>query len=359
MAEDPESKTEEATPRKLEEARKKGDVAKSPDVSSWLSLAGATAVIGLGGPFFVTQMAEGMMPFIASPHAFVGALSSGAGPELTLQTIWPVLPFLAAIAGATILGGAGGSLIQSGLLWTTEKLKPDLKRLNPIEGFKRLFGIDGQVQFLKTLLKLIATLGIAWWALEPYAADLPNLAAMDPAAQLPFAQEVFIRLIAAVLVLLGVLAGADWLWQRFRFAKKMRMSREELKEDFKQSEGDPHVKARLKQIRAERSRKRMMANVPKATVVITNPTHYAVALRYEPGEDAAPVCVAKGVDTLALKIREVAAAHGVPLVEDVPLARALYAAIDVDETIPRQHFEAVAKIIGFVFARKQGRRAGG
>jgi len=136
----------------------------------------------------------------------------------------------------------------------------------------------------------------------------------------------------------------------------MKMTKEELKEDYKQSEGDPHVKAKLKQIRAQRSRQRMMQNVPKATVIVTNPTHYSVALRYEPGDgDPAPICVAKGVDALALRIREVAREHRVPIVENVPLARALYAAVDVDETIPREHFEAAAKIIGFVMQQRKGR----
>ena len=141
-----------------------------------------------------------------------------------------------------------------------------------------------------------------------------------------------------------------------RFAKRMRMTKEELKEDYKQSEGDPHVKAKLKQIRMQRSRKRMMQAVPTATVIVTNPTHYSVALRYEPDKgDAAPICVAKGVDALAMKIREVAREHDVPIVENVPLARALYAAVDVDETIPREHFEAAAKVIGFVMQKRRRR----
>jgi flagellar biosynthetic protein FlhB len=182
------------------------------------------------------------------------------------------------------------------------------------------------------------------------------MAAMEPVAVLEFSRTLLVALFSAVLAFLGVGAMLDWLWQRQRFMARMRMSREELKEDFKQTEGDPHVKARVKQIRVQRAKKRMMANVPKATVVITNPTHFAVALRYVAGETAAPVCMAKGVDSLALKIREVAGAHDIPIVEDPPLARALYATVDVDESIPREHFEAVAKVIGFVMAPKRGRK---
>src|SRR6185437_4299812 len=142
----------------------------------------------------------------------------------------------------------------------------------------------------------------------------------------------------------------DWFWQRQRFLTRMRMTKEELKEDFRQSEGDPHIKARQKQLRNERARRRMIQAVPEATVVVMNPTHYAVALKYDAGETPAPLCVAKGLDTLALKIREVAEAHNVPVIEDPPLARALYAAVEVDEAIPPAHYEAVAKIIGFILA---------
>jgi flagellar biosynthesis protein FlhB len=146
------------------------------------------------------------------------------------------------------------------------------------------------------------------------------------------------------------------LWQRYRFMERMKMTKEEQKEDFRQSEGDPHIKARLRQLRVERSRRRMMQNVPKATVVVMNPTHFAVALRYQSGETAAPLCLAKGIDSLALKIREVAEANNVPIVEDAPLARALYATVEIDQTIPREHYEAVAKVIGFVMRQAKKRR---
>ena len=351
---DPESKTEEATPRKLADARKKGDVAKSPDVASALSLMGAAAVILMSGGWFATSIARQLLPFIAEPHAMIGGLETGAGVEIGAQALWAVAPFLGAVMLATILGGAGGNLAQSGLVFTGEKLKPDWSKVNPLSGFKRIFGPDGLVQFIKTFLKLIAVGVICWLVLKPHLRELENMAAMSPALILPMARDLAVSLLVSALVFLGFTAGADYIWQRFRFAERMKMSKEELKEDYKQSEGDPHVKAKLKQIRAQRSRQRMMQNVPKATVIVTNPTHYSVALRYETG-DVAPVCVAKGVDALALRIREVAREHAVPIVENVPLARALYAAVDVDETIPREHFEAAAKVIGFVMQRRKGR----
>ena len=353
-APDPESKTEEATPRKLADARKKGDVAKSPDVASALSLMGAAAVILMSGGWFATSIAEQLVPFIAQPHTMMGGLDAGAGVEIGTRAIWAMAPFLGAVMLATILGGAGGNLAQSGLIFTGEKLKPDWSKVSPLKGFKRIFGPDGLVQFVKTFLKLLAVGVICWLVLKPHVRELEALAAMSPAMILPFTRDLAVALLVATLVFMGFTAGADYLWQRFRFAERMKMTKEETKEDYKQSEGDPHVKAKLKQIRAQRSRQRMMQNVPKATVIVTNPTHYSVALRYDTG-DAAPVCVAKGVDALALRIREVAREHKVPIVENVPLARALYAAVDVDETIPREHFEAAAKIIGFVMQKRKGR----
>ncbi|MDI6624083.1 MAG: flagellar biosynthesis protein FlhB [Brevundimonas sp.] len=353
-APDPDSKTEEATPRKLADARKKGDVAKSPDVASALSLMGAAAVILMSGGWFATSMAEQLLPFIASPHAMMGGLDAGAGVEIGARALWAIAPFLGAVMLATIVGGAGGNLAQSGLIFTGEKLKPDWSKVNPLKGFKRIFGPDGLVQFLKTFLKLAAVVLICWLVLRLHVRELENMAAMSPAMILPMTRDLAIALMVSALVFLGFTAGADYIWQRYRFAERMKMTKEEIKEDYKQSEGDPHVKAKLKQIRAQRSRQRMMQNVPKATVIVTNPTHYSVALRYETG-DAAPVCVAKGVDALALRIREVAREHKVPIVENVPLARALYAAVDVDETIPREHFEAAAKVIGFVMQKRKGR----
>ena len=224
-----------------------------------------------------------------------------------------------------------------------------------MSGFKRLFGLDSFVQFLKSVVKVLLTAAIAWWILKPFLPQLSNLPAMDPAAMLPFSADILRRLVFAVGALLLAIAGADWMWQRQRFMKRQRMTKEELKEDYKQSEGDPHVKARQKQLRNERARRRMMQAVPQATVVVMNPTHYAVALKYEAGESGAPLCVAKGLDGLALKIRAVAEEAGVPVIEDAPLARALYAAVEIDDVIPPAHYEAVAKIIGFILGA--GRRA--
>lgn len=350
---DKESKTEDPTGKKLDDARKKGDVAKSMDVPQWTSLAAAFAVMAIGGGWMVRDLAHKLLPFIASPHAFE---MSGEGARTMM---WSAMVTVAAPIGAVMLtaavAGAAGSLLQTGLLFSPEKIKPDLKKLSPLAGWKRLFGVDALVQFGKSTVKLIAIAVVVWMTFKPHARELETLVALQPAALLPLARDMLISMFTAVLVLLALGAGFDWFWQRHRWMTRMKMSREEVKEDYKSTEGDPHVKAKLKQIRLEKSRKRMMQNVPSATVVVMNPTHYAVALKYEPGEMAAPLCVAKGMDAVALRIRDLAREHGVEVIEDPPLARALFATVEVDQAIPRQHFEAVATIIGFILGKKTRR----
>ena len=355
MAEEPdkESKTEDPTAKRLDDARKKGDVAKSMDVPQWTALAAAYAVMAVGGGWMVRNLAEAMLPFIASPHAFE---MSGEGLRKVMWTA--MLAFgipVGLIMLTAALAGAAGSLVQIGLLFSPEKIKPDFKKLSPMQGWKRLFGADALFQFAKSTIKLIAIVIVVWLTFKPHARELETLVALPPAAMLPLTRDLLMSMFGSVLLLLLVGAGFDWFWQRHRWMTRMKMSLQEVKEDYKSTEGDPHIKAKLKQLRMEKSRKRMMQAVPTATVVVMNPTHYAVALKYEPGETAAPVCVAKGMDALALRIRDMAREHGVEVVEDPPLARALYAAVDVDQTIPHQHFEAVATIIGFILGKRKRR----
>jgi flagellar biosynthetic protein FlhB len=346
------SKTEEPTPRKLDEARKKGDVVKTPDLSSLASLAAAATVIALAGGWMSRNLAQALEPFLAHPDQM--SFERGGGVDIARHAMLAAAPVLLAVMAAAAAAGAAGNLVQTGLMFTPEKLALDFKKVSPGEGFKRIFGLDGLMQFVKSLVKVLLTGALAWWVLKPHLHDLYNLAQLEPMAMLPFAADILRRLVFAVAAFLLVVAGADWMWQRQRFMQRMRMTKEELKQDFKQTEGDPHIKARLRQMRNERARRRMMQAVPSATVVVMNPTHYAVALKYDAEETGAPLCVAKGMDTLALKIREIAEQAGVPVIEDAPLARALYAAVEIDDLIPPAHYEAVAKIIGFILAA--GRR---
>lgn len=354
MSEDAASKTEEPTPRKLSQAREKGDVPKTPDLSAFAVLAGVSAAVFIFGGWLSRNLAHELVPFIAHPHEI--ALDGQGGVGVARHAILAAAPALAIVFSVAMICGVAGNLMQTGLMFSGEKLKPDLKKVSPLSGFKKIFGPDGLMQFAKSVVKVIITSVLGWWVLKPYVSQLANLSALDPIAMLPFALEILKRLIFAAAALSLSIAGADWLWQRHRFMKRMRMSREEVKEDYKQTDGDPHVKARQKQLRIERARRRMMQAVPDATVVIMNPTHYAVALKYEADSTGAPLCVAKGLDSLALKIRAVAEEAGVPVIEDPPLARALYAAVEVDDMIPPAHYEAVAKIIGFILNAGRGAR---
>jgi flagellar biosynthetic protein FlhB len=349
------SKTEEATPRKLEEARRKGDVPKTQDLAPFAALAASVAVLAtLGGPLS-RDLAEAMMVYVAQAHAL--ELADGGAVEVMRRAALAAAPAIGAVMLAAAVAGAAGNLVQHGLLWSGEKIKFDLKKVSPLSGFKRLFGADALIQFAKTFIKLIATGAVVWFAIKSHLTELQGLSALNVLAMLPLTRDLLWAITWPVLMLLAVMAGGDWLLQRFRWTQRQRMTKQELKEDFKQSEGDPHVRAKLRQMRAEIAKRRMMQTLPTATVVVMNPTHYAVALRYEPRETAAPVCVAKGLDDLALRIRAVAEEHGVAVVEDPPLARMLYAAVDVDETIPREHFEAVAQIIGFILGGREKRTA--
>ena len=352
---DASEKTQEPTQRRLDDARRRGDVAKSQDLTSWASLAGTAGALSIAGGWMTRDLAQRLIPFFDHPDAF--NLHDGGAQAVVREGMFAAVPGLAVILGAGALAGAAGNLIQTGFLWSPEKIKPELSKLSPLAGFKRLFGIDGLVQFFKSVVKIALVAAIAWWSFGPHARELETLYNLEPAAILPLVAQLLKSMLIAIMSVMGVIALIDWIWQRQRFSQRMRMSREELKDEARQSEGDPHVKARQRQIRTQRARQRMMQAVPKATVVVTNPTHYAVALRYEAGENEAPVCVAKGLDKLALRIRAVAEENNVPVIEDPPLARALFAAVDVDETIPVAHYEAVAKIIGFVLGGARRRRA--
>ncbi|RAK58065.1 flagellar biosynthesis protein FlhB [Phenylobacterium deserti] len=354
MAEENEgaSKTEEPTPQKLQKAREKGDVAKTQDLSGVFVLASTAAVLTAMGGWMCRNVAIAMLPFLEHPDQYV--LHGGGGLAVARKAMLACAPIMLILLVVASIAGVAGHLVQTGIMFTPDKLKPDWKKVSPMGGLKRMFGLDSLIQFARSLIKVVITAYVAWWAVKPHMSQLQNLAALDPAAILPFCVQILRRLVFAVVGLLLVVAAADWFIQKQRFMARMKMTKEEVKEDYKQTEGDPHVKAKQKQIRHEKARRRMMQAVPGATVVVMNPTHYAVALRYNQGEDAAPICVAKGLDALALKIRSVAEEAGVPVVEDPPLARALYAAVEIDDMIPPAHYEAVAKVIGFIL--NAGRR---
>ncbi|MHA6287029.1 flagellar biosynthesis protein FlhB [Maricaulis sp. CAU 1757] len=353
--EDDSQKTEEPTQRRLEDARKKGDVAKSQEIPGWFILASGLALISFVFPAMARRLAGDMQVFFAESHSF--ATDPHAVMGLMQATAWDVALIVGIPILALAVAGFAGHYLQQGFLFTTEKIQPKLSKLNPIEGFKRNFGPQGVANFLKGVGKMALVAMAAFVVLYPKRDILAGLPALDLMAVLSLVRQSAIELMLAALVVYAIIAGLDYVFQRQSFMKRNRMSRREIKDELKQSDGDPLIKAKLRQIRQERAQKRMMAQIPDASVIITNPTHYAIALKYEPNVTPAPICLAKGVDEVALRIRELAKEHDIPIVEDPPLARALHATADLDEEIPVEHFQAVAKVIGYVLALAQGQRA--
>ena len=251
------------------------------------------------------------------------------------------------------LAAIGGNMIQHRLVWSGQPLKPQLSKVSPLSGLKRLFSAQAIANFVKGLLKLAVLGTVMTMLLWPQRHRLEGLVQTDIAGTLGLVRSLSIDMLIAVVAVLAFVAAADYLFQYRQWYERQKMSVREMKEEFKQTEGDPLIKGRIRALRQGRMRKRMMAQVPKASVVITNPTHYAVALQYDRGM-AAPVCLAKGADVMAHKIREVAAEHRIPIVENPPLARALHATVEVDQEIPPEHYKAVAEVIGFVMRLRRG-----
>ncbi|WP_349371607.1 flagellar biosynthesis protein FlhB [Salinarimonas sp.] len=344
-------RTEEPTQRKLDQAIEKGEVAKSQEITTLFVLGGFALAAMMTSGFTAERLLEGMTGFFANAHQ----VSEGAGHLFVMrEALVMILIALAAPFGIFLVAGLIGGGIQHRPLWTVEPLTPKLERINPVSGFKRVFGMEALVNFAKGLLKIAIIGALVAAILWAERARIDTLVQMEPSLLFVEVKDLSVKLLGGVLALFFFVAIGDALYQRFSWLKRQRMTRREIKEEFKQTEGSPEVKAKVRQIRIERARRRMMAAVPEATVIVTNPTHYAVALRYERGMPA-PVCVAKGVDALALKIREKAREHDVPIVENPPLARALHATVEIDREIPVEHYAAVAEVIGYVLRLKRRR----
>ena len=356
MAEDKEDstddsqKTEEPTSRKLEEARKKGQVVFSREVTNWVLLFTAAVLVMAAGPGIFSDMRQTLQVFLVQSHQI--PLDGPALKNLLQSLLLTVGSHLALPLLILIVAAIASGFIQTGPIFSAEPLKPDLSKISVIKGAERLFSSRSIVEFLKGIGKL-AIIGIAgFFALWPYFANIEHMVGLDINQSMFDLREMFLRLMIAVLVILFIIAVIDYIYQRHEFMKKMRMSKQEIKEEFKQTEGDPQVKGKLRQLREQKARQRMMQAVPEADVVITNPTHYAVALKYDIKKMDAPVMVAKGVDTLAEKIKEIARENKVTIVENPALARALYDSMDIDDIIPEAQFKAVAEVISYVFKLK-------
>ncbi|HEY4125352.1 MAG TPA: flagellar biosynthesis protein FlhB [Rhizomicrobium sp.] len=343
---DESQQTEEPTHRRLEQAHKQGDVVQSSEVTTFVVLAAGALSLALFGQSGAENFARHFTIFLQEPDRF--DIEPGSMIALMQNVGLSAGLIIAPVVGLLMVLAVGSHLVQHRFVFTTDRLKLDFSKLNPMSGLKRLFGFDGATNLLKGLIKVAIIGSVTWTVLWPERGHLDALLGQSPLAITSIMMALLMKVLIAALSVLAVIAGGDYLLQRYRFTKRHRMSKQEIKEEYRQAEGDPAVKAKIRQVRLERSKRRMMAKVPEATVVIMNPTHFAVALQYESGKMAAPVCVAKGMDALALRIRAVAEEHDVPIIENPPLARALYAAVEVDEPVPAEHYKAVAQVVGYV-----------
>ncbi|MCW5730724.1 MAG: flagellar biosynthesis protein FlhB [Alphaproteobacteria bacterium] len=355
MAEDqdPASKTEEPTSNRLDDARQKGQIAHSQEVNHWFMIAAITLAAATMSGWVGTDIFGRLRALMEAAHdmplepegmaALLAALARSVGLAL--------LPVIALLAAAALLG----NMVQHPVGIAAERIKPQLKRLSPLAGLKRIFSARGISEFVKGILKLCLVGAVGTWLVWPRLDSIPQMVTADPVGIMRLVLELSLTFLAGVAAVLAFIAGADLLYQKWEHRKGLRMSRQEIKDEIKQSEGDPQIKARIRALRLERSRRRMMAAVPGADVVVTNPTHFAVALKYEMEKMGAPRVVAKGQDLIAFAIRELAGKHRVPVVENPPLARALFAACDIDQEIPTEHYKAVAEIISYVMRLKGAR----
>ncbi len=343
---DKEEGTEPATPRKIQKARESGNVPLSREAVGFATLLATLGVAALMLPGQVAGFQAALRGTFARAHEWDAAMAAREWLHLFLGTLWPV-------AAAAVVAAVAATLAQTRGAVSARMLAPSLSKISPLGGFGRLFGTESLLEFGRTCLKLLVVAGALWLV----AGDLPGLGTLlekPPAALLEAAGWGVLRLAAVTLGAFFLLALGDVLLVNWRFLDSLKMTRKELRDEMKESEGSPEVKGRQRMIRETLGRRRMLAEVPKAAVVITNPTHYAVALAYEAGSSAAPRVVAKGVDAVAARIREAAREAGVPLMPDPPLARALYK-LELDAEIPAEHWDAVAKIIAYVMTLR-GRR---
>jgi flagellar biosynthesis protein FlhB len=343
-------KTEDPTPKKLEEARKKGQVAISREVNNWVMILAATILMGALSVTFFSQLNKILIAYIEHAHQFPtmpGGMNILLGEGMQRVLIVMALPMLLLMAAAFL-----APFIQVGPIFAPNVIKPDINKISPVKGWERLFSMRSLVEFAKGLLKLALISFVGLIILYPYFGQIDHMVGLPIPLLMVEMKTMLMRLMIGILVALLVIAVADLLYQRYEHNKKMRMTKQELKDEYRQSEGDPMVKAKLRQLRTEKARRRMMQNVPRADVVITNPTHYSIALEYKPDVMDAPVCVAKGLDNVALKIREIAKENNIILYENPPLARTLYDVVELDEMIPSEQYKAVAEVISFVFKTK-------
>ncbi|MCO5142756.1 MAG: flagellar biosynthesis protein FlhB [Oligoflexia bacterium] len=345
-----EDKTEEPTAQRLEDFRKEGQVAQSKEVTSLLVLLSSLGAMYALGPHLTSDYLDFMRKIFV--EAAVTDIDVNKAGILLRDCLAISAKIVLPIAFAGFAAGIIGSIVQFGFVFTSKPLEPQLDRINPINGFKRIFSFSSLVEGFKSVLKLAAVIAVTYYLVESELIKSAGTAQMEESQLFSYMGSTAFRLIGSVCLGLIVVAALDLFYQKFRFWKNLMMTKQEVKQEHKQREGDPLLKARIRSIQRETARKRMMKDIPTADVIVTNPTHIAVALKYDAEKMAAPKVVAKGADLIAQRIKEIGRANGVPLVENVPLARALHKSVKIGGSVPRALYQAVAEVLAYVYRLK-------
>ncbi len=349
--EDESQKTEEATERRLEEALKQGNILQSKEVTNFFMILALLVTIAILAPMMSKSLTFNLRKYIEMSYQY----------DMNLENIGEILKiiifdFIKIVIMPLTIGSVaaiGAYLLQQGrFIFSSESMKPKLSKISPTAGLKRLFSMKSLMEFFKGILKIVIVSIACYSAISGKLNNVKQLHDFSVAGIMAFLMDLSTNIIIAAAIVTAFLAGMDYFYQRFEYYKSLRMSRQEIKDEYKLAEGSPEIKAKLRKLRQEKSRQRMMASVPKADVIITNPTHFAIALKYDPEEMEAPVLLAKAQDHMALQMREIAKKHDIIIYEDPPLARILFATMEPDDEVPVEHYKAVAEVIKFVFDKK-------
>ena len=348
-------KTEEASQHRIDEFRKRGDVASSRELTSVIVLSACTLTLMLSVVYIYEQMSEFITWLYNLDVAF--AYTEKSFKTIVMKTVTVGLKCAAPVLLTALCVGVMANVAQIGFLFSPEILELKFDRVNPLNGVKKLFSVKSMVEALKALMKFVFIMSIVYFALKDEIASYSGYFQLSFVEGFMHAKVVMVKLAFSIIIGISIIALGDFAYQKISYANKLKMTKEQAKKEHKEQEGSPEIKQRIRAVQREMAQNRMMQDIPKADVIVTNPTHFAVALRYDGETMTSPQVIAKGQDNLALKIREIAKGHDIPVVENVPLARALFKTAKVGDSVPRTLYKAVAEVLAFVYKLKRKQKA--
>lgn len=352
---DKDSKTEDATEKKIRDTVEQGKLPHSRETAILASFVAILVFTVFYAKDAIVDLGTFLSMFLEKPEAWPMETETDV-IALYKTVIMEVGRAVVSLLVLLVVAGVGASVFQNMPQFVGERIRPQLSRISIAKGWNRMFGVQGWVEFLKSLGKLGFAIAVLVFTLSEDHRKLLTGMITNPVAFSLVIRGIAVDILVAIVFVMALIAAVDLVWSRFHWRQDLRMSKQEVKDEMKQAEGDPIIKSRLRSLARDRARRRMMTAVPRATLIIANPTHFSIALKYVRDEDAAPVVLAKGQDLVALKIREIAREHNIPIFEDVALARSMYKQVSVDSVIPSQFYQAVAELVRIVYSKKAERR---